>query len=75
MDGRCCSQPLLVWSAAAAGGALALAAALAGRSARGAAAALALAVAADSAGLQPAPYALLADMFHYQVGCLYITIY
>ncbi|XP_045455946.1 solute carrier family 2, facilitated glucose transporter member 6-like [Melitaea cinxia] len=63
-------RPLLVWSAGAAGGALALAAALAGRSARGAAAALALAVAADSAGLQPAPYALLADMFHYQFrGC------
>ncbi|CAH2057528.1 unnamed protein product, partial [Iphiclides podalirius] len=28
--------------------------------------ALAAAVAADSAGLQPAPYALLADMFHYE---------
>lgn len=30
-------------------------------------AALAGAVFADSAGLQPAPYAMLADMFHYQV--------
>ncbi|PZC79341.1 hypothetical protein B5X24_HaOG216490 [Helicoverpa armigera] len=36
----------------------------------GAGVALAAAVFADSAGLQPAPYAMLADMFHYQYrGC------
>lgn len=34
----------------------------------GAAAALGGAVAADSLGMQPAPYALLADMFTYQVS-------
>ncbi|CAH2097990.1 unnamed protein product [Euphydryas editha] len=59
-------RPLLVTCAALAGGALALAAALAGASARVTAAAVTVAVAADAAGLQPAPYALLADMFHYR---------
>lgn len=36
--------------------------------------ALAAAVAADSAGLQPAPYALLADMFNYKVIINYQTL-
>ncbi|CAH0402964.1 unnamed protein product [Chilo suppressalis] len=61
---------LLVWAAVvtalclASGGAAVLAARGAGA---GAGVALAAAVGADSAGLQTAPYALLADMFHYQV--------
>ncbi|XP_064075063.1 solute carrier family 2, facilitated glucose transporter member 8-like [Vanessa tameamea] len=59
-------RPLLVVCAVLTGAALALAAALTGVTAVGATAAIAVAVAADSAGLQPAPYALLADMFHYQ---------
>ncbi|XP_047539997.1 solute carrier family 2, facilitated glucose transporter member 8-like [Vanessa atalanta] len=59
-------RPLLVVCAVLTGAALALAAVLTGVTAVGATAAIAVAVAADSAGLQPAPYALLADMFHYQ---------
>lgn len=61
-------QRLLVTSAFVTGGCLALATAAAwlGRG-QWAGLALAGAVAADNVGLQPAPYALLADMFHYQV--------
>ncbi|XP_046973634.1 solute carrier family 2, facilitated glucose transporter member 8-like, partial [Vanessa cardui] len=59
-------RPLLVMCAVLTGAALALAAALTGVTAVGATVAIAIAVAADSAGLQPAPYAVLADMFHYQ---------
>lgn len=61
-------QPLLVWGAVATGASLgAGAGAVWAGSRRGALAALAAAVFADSAGLQPAPYALLAEMFTYQV--------
>ncbi|XP_050356284.1 solute carrier family 2, facilitated glucose transporter member 8-like [Nymphalis io] len=59
-------RPLLVVCAVLTGAALALAAALTGITSGGTTVAIAIAVAADSAGLQPAPYALLADMFHYQ---------
>lgn len=60
-------QPLLIWCAVLTGTSLALAAWLVGVSTGGTAIAIAAAIAADSAGLQPAPYAILADMFHYQV--------
>ncbi|CAG4952010.1 unnamed protein product [Parnassius apollo] len=65
-------RPLIVWSALCTGLCLAAGAALVARprlrvgGVRAAGLALAAAVAADSAGLQPAPYALLADMFHYE---------
>ncbi|XP_072948394.1 uncharacterized protein [Epargyreus clarus] len=73
-------RPLIVWCAAGTGAALAAAAALVGAGgaaggAGGAAVALAVAVAVDSAGLQPAPYSLLADMFHYEYrGCALMLI-
>ncbi|XP_028169967.1 uncharacterized protein LOC114359688 [Ostrinia furnacalis] len=58
---------LLITSAFATGGCLAAGAGAAWAGRGGwAGAALAGAVAADNAGLQPAPYAMLADMFHYQ---------
>lgn len=76
----CDVQPLLVSCAALTGAALAVAAWGASGGAAGAGesvgagvvvpAAISVAVAADAAGLQPAPYALLADMFHYQVNIL-----
>ncbi|XP_041969511.1 arabinose-proton symporter-like [Aricia agestis] len=60
-------RPLLVTCAALTGAALAASAALVNAgSARFAAIGLAAAVAADAAGLQPAPYSLLADMFDYE---------
>ncbi|CAK1591375.1 unnamed protein product [Parnassius mnemosyne] len=65
-------RPLIVWSALCTGAFLAAGAVLVAwprlrvGGARAAGLALAAAVAADSAGLQPAPYALLADMFHYE---------
>ncbi|CAK1543327.1 unnamed protein product [Leptosia nina] len=69
-------RPLIVWCAWLAGGALAAAAAaLWWQQPEGAALAIALAVAADAAGLQPAPYALLADMFHYEYrGCALMLV-
>lgn len=59
----------MIWGGLVTGASLALAAG-AVRLAAGApwaAAALGAAVFADSAGLQPAPYAMLADMFDYEV--------
>ncbi|CAG4939866.1 unnamed protein product [Colias eurytheme] len=76
---------LIVWCAWGVGGALATAAVLLGvggvegaggaGGVQGAALAIAVAVAIDAAGLQPAPYALLADMFHYQYrGCALMLV-
>ncbi|XP_060807362.1 facilitated trehalose transporter Tret1 [Amyelois transitella] len=59
-------RPLIVYTAWLAAASLLAAAACARACPRAAAGALLAAVAADSAGLQPAPYALLADLFHYQ---------
>ncbi|XP_041977041.1 probable metabolite transport protein CsbC [Aricia agestis] len=64
-------RPLLVWCATLTGIALAASAVLVYfGSPTFAAVGLAAAVAADAAGLQPAPYSLLADMFDYEFrGC------
>ncbi|KAJ2940965.1 hypothetical protein O0L34_g10227 [Tuta absoluta] len=65
-------RPLIVWTAVICAGCLVTGTTLAwvGGSATWLAVALAGAVAADSLGMQPAPYALLADMFHYRYrGC------
>ncbi|XP_050667814.1 probable metabolite transport protein CsbC [Leptidea sinapis] len=67
-------RPLIVWGAWGVGAALACSTVLlaegggerATRLAGGAALAIVVAVAIDAVGLQPAPYALLGDMFHYQ---------
>ncbi|XP_045762979.1 high-affinity hexose transporter HXT6-like [Maniola jurtina] len=68
-------RPLLIWCAVLTGVFLALAAWLVGISTSGTAVAIAFAIAADSAGLQPAPYAVLADMFHYQYrGCALMLV-
>ncbi|XP_038218588.1 facilitated trehalose transporter Tret1-like [Zerene cesonia] len=82
---------LIVWCAWGVGGALATAGVLLGAGrvwgagavggmegaggVQGAALAIAVAVAIDAVGLQPAPYALLADMFHYQYrGCALMLV-
>ncbi|KPJ20249.1 Sugar transporter ERD6-like 16 [Papilio machaon] len=75
-------RPMIVWSGVTTGLGLALGAALlplrplavlGGVAPAGLA--LAVAVAADSAGLQPAPYALLADMFNYKYrGCAVLLV-
>ncbi|KAI5639222.1 sugar transporter domain-containing protein [Phthorimaea operculella] len=65
-------RPLIVWTAVICAGCLVTGTTLAwvGGSATWLAVALAGAVAADSLGMQPAPYALLADMFDYRYrGC------
>ncbi|XP_049880352.1 probable metabolite transport protein CsbC, partial [Pectinophora gossypiella] len=69
-------KPLIVWTALICGGCLAVGAGLAwsGAGAATLAGLLGVAVAADSLGMQPAPYALLADMFHYRYrGCALIV--
>ncbi|XP_013182766.1 PREDICTED: probable metabolite transport protein CsbC isoform X1 [Papilio xuthus] len=75
-------RPMIVWSGVTTGLGLALGAALlplrplavlGGVAPAGLA--LAAAVAADSVGLQPAPYALLADMFNYKYrGCAVLLV-
>ncbi|CAB3244810.1 unnamed protein product [Arctia plantaginis] len=68
---------LMIWGGMVTGVSLALAAVAVQVAAGGpwAAAALGSAVFADSAGLQPAPYAMLADMFDYEYrGCAVLLI-
>ncbi|CAH2251916.1 jg13817 [Pararge aegeria aegeria] len=68
-------RPLLIWCGLLTGISMSIAAWLVGVSTSGTAIAIAVAIAADSAGLQPAPYAVLADMFHYQYrGCASMLI-
>ncbi|XP_075985628.1 uncharacterized protein LOC142982829 [Anticarsia gemmatalis] len=67
---------LMVWCGLCTGACLALGAGAVAGGARALwpAAALALAVFADSAGLQPAPYAMLADMFDYEYRSCAVTL-